>query len=78
MRFDCPERGRLWRDDPVHAERIPPACPSCGGDLSLVGLGKQLVEFAKWYRCGSCGELTMKRRGEIVPTKPRTGFEQFA
>ncbi|WP_156044186.1 hypothetical protein [Cellulomonas sp. HZM] len=78
VRFDCPECGLLWRDDEEHAESLSGACPSCSGDLRLVGRGEQLVEFAKWYRCVACGELAMKRRGEIVPTKPRTGFAEFA
>jgi uncharacterized protein with PIN domain len=58
--------------------RLPDSCPDCQGQLRLVGKGEQLVEFAEWYRCEACEGLFMRRRGEIVPTKPRTGFEQFA
>jgi len=77
VRFDCPECGKLWRDDD-HAERLEAACPNCNGDLRLVGLGERLVEFAKWYRCANCDGLFMRRRGEIVETKPRSGFAEFA
>lgn len=77
VRFDCPECGSLWRDD-EHAERLVAQCPGCSGDLRLVGMGERIVEFARWYRCESCQLLYMRRRGEIVPTKPRSGFEQFA
>lgn len=78
VRFDCPDCGLLLRDDAQHAEKRRGACPTCTGDLRLVGNGEQLVEFAKWYRCASCSGLFMRRRGEIVPTKPRTGFVDFA
>lgn len=78
VRFDCPECGKLWRDDLDHADILPGGCPTCGGLLSLVGQGEALVEFAKWYRCADCDGLFMKRRGEIVPTKPRNGFSEFA
>ena len=76
VRFDCPECGNLWRDD-EHAERLP-RCPSCEGILRLVGMGERMVEFAKWYRCTSCNGLFMRRRGEIVATKPRSGFADYA
>ena len=78
VRFDCAECGKLWRDDYEHAEKRPSACPICSGDLRLVGLGERIVEFAKWYRCSDCGGLFMRRRGEIVGTKPRSGFAEFA
>lgn len=77
VRFDCPDCGLLWRDDIEHAELIAEGCPECHGTLSLVGLGESIVEFAKWYRCVNCGALAMKRRGEIVSAKPRTGFSEF-
>jgi hypothetical protein len=37
-----------------------------------------MVEFAQWYRCIGCSGLYMNRRGEIVETKPRNGFDEFA
>lgn len=77
MRFDCPECGKLWRDD-EHAEQLAAQCPSCAGDLRLVGMGERMVEFARWYRCASCEGLFMRRRGEIVETKPRSGFAEYA
>lgn len=78
VRFDCPECGLLLRDDEVHAEKLKGACTTCEGELHLVGNGERLVEFAKWYKCKRCADLFMRRRGEIVPTKPRTGFAEFA
>lgn len=78
VRFDCPECGLLLRDDSAHAEVLTAGCTACTGDLRMVGNGELLVEFAKWYRCIECAELFMKRRGEVVPTKPRSGFAEFA
>lgn len=77
VRFDCPDCGKLWKDDARHAEIIESGCPKCSGDLRLVGLGERMVEHAKWFRCLKCEQLYMKRRGEIVETKPRNGFEEF-
>jgi predicted RNA-binding Zn-ribbon protein involved in translation (DUF1610 family) len=77
VRFDCPECGALLKDDAVHATAIDGGCSSCGGDLRLVGKGDRIVESAEWYRCLECKQLYMKRRGEIVETKPRSGFEEF-
>jgi predicted RNA-binding Zn-ribbon protein involved in translation (DUF1610 family) len=78
VRFDCPECGKLLRDDGDHATIIDRACQNCGNDLHLVGKGERMVEFAEWYRCSGCQTLYMKRRGEIVETKPRSGFDEFS
>lgn len=76
MRFDCPECGLLLKEDAVHAETHDESC-SCGGELRLVARGERMVEHAKWYRCESCEQLYMQRRGEVVETRPRAGFEEF-
>lgn len=77
VRFDCPDCGKLWKDDAEHSKAIENGCPTCGGDLRLVGQGERMVEHAQWFRCLGCEHLYMKRRGEIVETKPRNGFEEF-
>jgi hypothetical protein len=77
VRFDCSDCGRLWKDDPDHAEQLAAGCEACGGDLRLVGKGERMVEGADWFRCLSCKALYMRRRGEVVPTKPRSGFAEF-
>ncbi len=77
VRFDCPECGLLLKDDPAHATEIDRGCAACGGTLRLVGKGERMVEHAEWYRCLSCQRLFMKRRGEVVETRPRAGFEEF-
>lgn len=77
VRFDCPECGKLLKDDSEHADHIEGACEKCGGTLRLVGHGEAMVQGAMWYRCLDCKALYMKRRGEIVPTKPRSGFDEF-
>jgi hypothetical protein len=77
VRFDCPECGKLLKDDVKHAETMAGGCASCGGDLRLVGRGERMVEGALWFRCLSCDQLYMKRRGEVVETRPRSGFEEF-
>jgi hypothetical protein len=76
VRFDCPDCGRLWKDDPEHAASIQGGC-QCGGELRLVGLGERMVENARWYRCLSCSALYMDRRGELVETGERSGFADF-
>lgn len=78
VRFDCPDCGKLLKEDAEHAAELPEGCGACGGDIRLVGKGDAKVEGAEWYRCLSCRKLYMKRRGEIVETGPRTGFEEFA
>lgn len=77
VHFSCPDCGLLWRDDPVHGERLRSVSPCCGADLLLVGKGNAFVGYAKWFRCQSCSGLHMLRRGEIVPTTPRSGFDEF-
>lgn len=77
VRFDCPECGKLLKDDAEHSAIFASGCTKCGGDLRLVGQGERIVEYAQWFRCLSCHALYMYRRGDIVPTKPRTGFEEF-
>jgi len=78
VRFDCPKCGELLKDDAAHALHLESACAACGGDLRLVGQGEQMVQNAQWFRCLDCKQLYMKRRGEIVETKPRNGFDEFA
>lgn len=78
VRFDCPTCGRLWKDDKDHSPTFPHGCTKCGGDLRMVGQGASpQVGDANWYRCLSCKSLFMHRRGEVVPTGPRTGFAEF-
>lgn len=77
VRFDCPECGRLWRDDDEHGEVREGGCLTCQGDIKLVGRGESIVEFARWYRCKKCSELFMFRRGELVVTGPRSGFAEY-
>ena len=78
VRFDCPECGQLWRDDLDHSETLRAGCPWCGGDTRMVGKGDHIVQWAKWFKCLSCGELAMQRRGEVVRTGARSGFDKFA
>jgi predicted RNA-binding Zn-ribbon protein involved in translation (DUF1610 family) len=78
VRFDCPECGELLRDDEKHSEELPDACSSCGGTLRMVGKGERMVEFADWFRCLDCRNLYMRRRGEIVETRERSGFAEFS
>jgi hypothetical protein len=77
VRFDCPECGKLLKDDSDHSPVLPGGCGACGGDLRMVGKGERMVENAEWYRCLGCSRLYMRRRGEVVETKPRSGFEEF-
>lgn len=77
--FSCAKCGRLWRDDDEHREMLVDACPTCTGTLGLVGKGDSpAVGDANWFRCTACERLFMRRRGQIVPTQPRTGFAEFA
>ncbi len=79
VRFDCPQCGKLLKDDVKHAKQVKKGCPTCSGDLRLVGIGDStyLIGGAIWFRCLECKALFMKRRGELVPTQPRAGFKQF-
>lgn len=78
VRFDCEQCGLLLRDDDAHADEISGACLTCGGTLRLVGVGNNLVQNARWLRCRACSQLHMQRRGEIVMTTPRNGFDEFS
>jgi hypothetical protein len=78
VRFDCAECGALLKDDSEHGTVLAGECAACGGDLRLVGRGEAMVEYALWFRCVACRRLYMQRRGEIVETRPRAGFEEFA
>ena len=69
--------GTLLKDDGEHAEVLVGGCSACGGNVRLVGQGEQIVQFAQWFRCLDCKGLYMFRRGDLVPTKPRNGFEEF-
>jgi uncharacterized protein (DUF983 family) len=79
VQFDCPQCGKLWKDDAKHAKLMKKGCPVCSGDLRLVGVGdgSMLIGDAIWFRCLGCKALYMKRRGELVPTQPRAGFRQY-
>jgi len=79
VRFDCPQCGKLWKDDKQHAKVLKKECPACDGDLRLVAVGHDpmLIGDAIWFRCLKCKSLYMKRRGELVPNQPRAGFKQF-
>jgi phage FluMu protein Com len=76
--FDCAECGKLLRECPEHNSPIPPDCPNCGAALVVVGIGNAMVQNAVWLRCRACSKLWMKRRGEVVETRPRSGFERYA
>ena len=77
VRFDCPECGLLLKDDADHATHVEHGCAICGGTLRLVGRGERMVGNAEWYRCLSCERLFMRRRGEVVETGSRSGFDEF-
>jgi phage FluMu protein Com len=76
--FDCDQCGKLLRDCGEHHLADPSECPACKGELRVVGIGNTMVQFAIWSRCRSCMKLWMLRRGELVETKPRSGFEQWS
>jgi hypothetical protein len=77
VRFDCEHCGKLLRDCGEHHPAEPKQCP-CGAELRIVGIGNGMVQHAVWLRCLGCKKLWMRRRGEVVETKPRLGFEQFS
>ncbi len=78
-KFDCPKCGLLLKDDLEHSTVLSKSCPECIGDLKLVATAAfpSLTGDAKWFRCLSCKALFMWRRKEMVPTKPRSGFNEF-
>ena len=79
VRFDCPQCGKLWKDDSEHSPVLVGQCAACGGDLRMVGSGGEdpLIGDARWFRCLKCKALYMKRRGELLSSKPRAGFKEF-
>ena len=78
VRFDCPECGKLLKDDPLHATKLEKGCLACGGDLRLVAKGEDtLVGGAIWFRCLKCKALFIKRRGELLPNQGRSGFKEY-
>jgi predicted RNA-binding Zn-ribbon protein involved in translation (DUF1610 family) len=74
--FSCPDCGRLRVECDEHADESH-HCITCDSDTRLVGVGGPVVGNAKWYRCLSCGQLHMLRRGEFVKTGERSGTEEF-
>lgn len=76
--FDCPKCSKLLRDCSRHNAPKKKACPDCGADARLVAIGGEIVGFASWLRCINCKALLMQRRGEIVKTPPRAGFDTYA
>jgi hypothetical protein len=52
-------------------------CLTCAEPAKLVGIGTARVGSARWYRCTSCGQLHMARRGEFVKTGERAGTVEF-
>jgi hypothetical protein len=76
--FDCSECGKLLRDCSEHNPAEPASCPNCRGSLRVVGIGNAIVQNAVWLRCLACKALFMRRRGALVPTKPRSGFEKYS
>jgi hypothetical protein len=78
VRFDCPQCGKLWKDDLEHTKLVKRGCPGCSGDIRLVAVGEDpLLSYAIWFRCIACKSLFMRRRGELIATKPRAGFGQY-
>jgi DNA-directed RNA polymerase subunit RPC12/RpoP len=75
--FDCTECGKLLRDCTEHNPPNPAACPDCSATIRIVGIGNAMVQNAVWLRCLGCGKLWMRRRGEVVETRDRSGFERF-
>ena len=75
--FDCERCGRLLRDCDEH-HPTDQQCPDCLAPLRVVGVGNAMVEGAVWLRCLACKELFMRRRGELVHTRPRAGFETYS
>ena len=78
-RFNCEQCGELLRDDDFHRRIYETPCEKCGGDLRLVAYSaSRMTGDAKWFKCEKCPKLFMWRRGELVETSPRNGFDEFA
>lgn len=74
--FACPSCGRLLAECDEHFESDR-ACLACGAPAKLIAIGTANVGNARWYRCTSCGQLHMQRRGEFVKTGERSGTVEF-
>lgn len=78
-RFNCEVCGELLREDDFHRRVHESSCDKCGGELRLVAYSvTKMTGDAKWFKCEDCSQLFMHRRGELVETQPRGGFDQFA
>lgn len=74
--FTCPECGKLLVECDEHypSDRT---CVACAEPAKLIGIGGPVVGSAKWYRCTSCNQAHMLRRGEFVKTGERSGTVEF-
>jgi transposase-like protein len=78
VRFTCEKCGKLLKKCNVHNPVDKGGCPSCKGNLKRVGVGNHMVGGAGWYKCLKCKKYFMSRRGEVVETRARDGFDKFA